>query len=161
MDFVVSDAAFRRLWSRCGLGDTPVVLQLMPTAFTEQEQDAERDRADAELAQQGLVHRGRADADVEALLRILHRRSSPPTRGCCSTARCERWPAAGPARAPSRCAPKAGCGCALRPSGLAWAVVGLLPEHPAGPGDPGSLPAKTLMLPRSAQERTRIVSKPS
>lgn len=140
MEFVVSDAAFRRLWSWCGLGDTPVVLQLVPTAFTEQEQDAERDRADAELAQQGLVRRGWADADVEALLRILRRprfatdarllldgsvRALAGSQGGAGAVavRAEGW-----VRVRALCPPE-----------LAQAVIGLLPEHPAGPGDPASV----------------------
>lgn len=140
MGFALSTPAFRRLWDLCALGESPVVLQLGSTAFTDDEQRRERNRADAELDEQELVRGGRPEADAEALLHILRRASRSTDARLWLDGSVRALAAAWGSDAAA--AVHTGGTVRVRPLSpdeLAWAVVGLLPDHPPAPGSPASV----------------------
>lgn len=145
MGFTVSTPAFRRLWDLCALGEWPVVLRLGSAAFTNEEQRAEREKADAELDEQELVRGGRPEADAEALLHILRRpRYSTDARlwvdGSVRALAAAQGPdAAAAVHTVGRVRVRS-----LNPDELAWAVVGLLPDHPPGSGSPASIDRRVV-----------------
>lgn len=145
MGFAVSTPAFRRLWDRCALGEWPVALRLGSTAFTDDEQRVEREKADAELDEQELVCGGRPDADAEALLRILRRpRCSTDARLWLDGSVRALAAAQGPDAAVVVHTGGAVHVRSLRPDELAWAVVGLLPDHPPGSGSPACIDRRAV-----------------
>lgn len=142
----LSASTYEVAWEHAKLGEMPIVIYVPPSGFEEWERDEVVRKAWGELEQLGLARYGELTDDFVAMLSVLARaRREVDARlalGKAGTPGAEVRGMAAAIGDDGVLASLEGGKLSLRwifSSGLARELVGLLPEHPAGPGSSVSL----------------------
>ncbi|SHF80786.1 ESX secretion-associated protein EspG [Streptoalloteichus hindustanus] len=144
-DYLLSRHAWDVLWRDRELGPMPYPVDVPSHGRTATERAELRDEVHADLADRGLLRRGRLDADLDDLLRVLST-ADVLVDVVGHVGRPLRAVAASDGRTAALAVldgDEVGLS-AIRPTALAGAVVDLVPARPAGPGAAMTVPLAAL-----------------
>ncbi|MCP2261493.1 EspG family protein [Streptoalloteichus tenebrarius] len=144
-DFTLTTRAWDILWRDRELGPMPYPVDAPSVGRTVAERATLREEVHADLADQGLMSRGRLDVDLDELMRALATADL-----FVDAVGHVGWPLRAVAASTGATAVLAVLDgdrvglSAIRPTGLAGAVVDLVPDRPAGPGAAMTVPLAAL-----------------